>query len=118
MHAVPPKVEPGRSRGHVDAVTSTFSAAGEIRLTTRCLDVTNAGTAAGAPTQLFDRNQTDTQQWFQRPDGQLQNPKSGLCLGTTNNSADDGTKLVLSPCTVGSTQRAGPCPSTESRTSS
>jgi glycerophosphoryl diester phosphodiesterase len=66
------------------------------------VDVASGGTAVGSLVQLDACNGTPAQRWDVRPDGQVKNPHSGLCLADPGATTTNGTQLELATCDAGS----------------
>jgi GH25 family lysozyme M1 (1,4-beta-N-acetylmuramidase) len=78
---------------------------GTVRVYGKCLDVTGYGTTSGTAIQLWSCDSGDrAQQWRVVPAGviagELVNPNSGMCLADPGDSAVNGTKLVIEPCSA------------------
>lgn len=76
---------------------------GTVRGAGKCLDVSDAGTAAGTPVKLWECNGHAAQQWLARPDGTLVNPVSNRCL--TSSGTHSGATLTIEDCTLPDRQR-------------
>jgi glucosylceramidase len=76
-----------------------------LQALTKCLDVTQGGTANGTQVQLYVCNGTASQQWQSTSDGQLVNPQSGRCLTAPGSSAK--TRLEIDDCQRASGQLWG-----------
>ncbi|HXW72056.1 MAG TPA: RICIN domain-containing protein [Methylocella sp.] len=64
-----------------------------------CLDRYLAGTTVGTQVEIYPCNGTAAQNWFFNLSGQIQDPKSGLCLGLVPvlpNNVDQ--QLTMQPC--------------------
>jgi hypothetical protein len=83
------------------------SSDGSVKIagTTKCLDVTNGGTADGTPIQLWDCNGGPNQKWYFTSAFDLVNPQADKCLDLTGGSTADFTKVQLWSCTGASNQK-------------
>jgi beta-glucanase (GH16 family) len=68
-----------------------------------CLDVAGGGTASGTDVDWYACNGTAAQVWTHKADGELVNPKSGLCL--TDPNGNTAGRLAIETCTDASAQR-------------
>jgi len=64
----------------------------------RCMDVTSGGTTNGTKVQLYDCNNTGSQQWVAQANGSLLNPQSGRCLDDPSGSTTNGARLQIWDC--------------------
>jgi hypothetical protein len=79
------------------AQTWTDVGDGSLGVGGRCLDVNQAGTAAGSSVILSNCHQGTNQRWISRADGTVVNPVSGRCL--TGASATNGAVFTIQDCT-------------------
>ena len=70
----------------------------------KCVDARATSMPIG-PLSSYSCTGGNAQRWFQRPDGQIENPASGRCLSTQNAADADGTRLVLFDCQYAPNQR-------------
>jgi predicted alpha-1,2-mannosidase len=71
---------------------------GSIRsaLAGKCIDDQNGATANGTPTQIWDCNGTNAQQWYVAPDGSIQG--MGGCLDVALGGTANGTQVRVWQC--------------------
>ncbi|MGI5442926.1 ricin-type beta-trefoil lectin domain protein [Streptomyces shenzhenensis] len=69
----------------------------------RCIDVTDAKTAAGTPLQIWDCSPVTWQTWTFASDGTVR--ALGRCMAVAGGSADDGAAIGLAACTGSASQR-------------
>jgi Ricin-type beta-trefoil lectin domain len=68
-----------------------------------CLDVAGAGTASGTDVDWYPCNGTAAQTWIHKADGELVNPRSGLCL--THPRGNTAARLDIETCAGSAPQR-------------
>lgn len=75
--------------------TITQTAAGELRVSGKCLAASGDGTAPGTALILWACNGKPSQQWAFRVDGTIGNRSSGLVIDVTGWGSADGSKVQL-----------------------
>ncbi|MCK8676979.1 glycoside hydrolase family 27 protein [Streptomyces lichenis] len=91
--------------------TTTFTAAGELRLNngTQCLDVPGGSTGPGTKVVLWTCNGGENQKWQFAADGTVVGKQSGLCLDVTGGDKPagnvNGTELEIWSCNPGANQK-------------
>ncbi|AGZ41378.1 ricin-type beta-trefoil lectin domain protein [Actinoplanes friuliensis] len=83
----------------------TRTAAGELKVLDRCLDVNGSGTANGTKVQLWTCNGTGAQRFTANPDGSLVNTNSLKCIDVSGNGTANGTLVQLYECNGTGAQR-------------
>ncbi|BCL82212.1 ricin-type beta-trefoil lectin domain protein [Ktedonobacteria bacterium brp13] len=79
------------------AQTWTLNADGTISVFGMCMTASNNGTTSGTPIVLYDCSAASSQIWqYQKTNGNLLNPASGLCLNAP--LLTQGTHLTLAAC--------------------
>lgn len=68
---------------------------GTLRAQGGCLDVAHGAQSPGTPAVWYPCNAAKSQVWRPKPNGELYNPYSGLCL----TSLGPNTPLTIEPCT-------------------
>ena len=75
--------------------TITQTAAGELRVSGKCLAANADGTTTGTKVILWACNGKTSQQWFFRVDGSIVNRSNGLVMDVTNANTANGSKVQL-----------------------
>ncbi|MFJ9706500.1 RICIN domain-containing protein [Streptomyces sp. NPDC101234] len=75
--------------------TITQTAAGELRVSGKCLAANGDGTTAGTTLILWACNGKTSQQWAFRVDGTIVNRSNGLVIDVTNWGTANGSKVEL-----------------------
>ncbi|MFE2062709.1 RICIN domain-containing protein [Streptomyces sp. NPDC059467] len=75
--------------------TITQTAAGELRVSGKCLAADGDGTTAGTKLILWACNGKTSQQWAFRVDGTIVNRSNGLVIDVTGSGTANGTKVDL-----------------------
>ncbi|MFG2955112.1 ricin-type beta-trefoil lectin domain protein [Streptomyces sp. NPDC048291] len=75
--------------------TITRTAAGELRVSGKCLAADGDGTTAGTKVILWTCNGKTSQQWAFRVDGTIANRSNGLVVDVTGAGTANGTKVDL-----------------------
>ncbi|MER5429140.1 RICIN domain-containing protein [Streptomyces sp. NPDC002588] len=75
--------------------TITQTAAGELRVSGKCLAANGDGTTAGTKLILWACNGKTSQQWAFRVDGTIVNRSNGLVVDVTNWGKSNGSKVQL-----------------------
>ncbi|WP_306291777.1 RICIN domain-containing protein [Microbispora sp. GKU 823] len=108
----PPTARPPRSTTATAAAGQKWSltSSGELRTfgATKCLDVFDQKTTAGATVGIWDCNGGANQKWTLNSTGTIVGVQSGLCLDVNGNQTANGAKVQIWTCNGGANQRWTP----------
>ncbi|MFJ1534534.1 RICIN domain-containing protein [Streptomyces mirabilis] len=85
--------------------TITQTAAGELRVSGKCLAANGDGTTAGTKLILWACNGKSSQKWWFRLDGSVVNRSNGLAIDVTNWATANGSPVALWTALGNATQR-------------
>ncbi|WP_435852754.1 RICIN domain-containing protein [Streptomyces mirabilis] len=85
--------------------TITQTAAGELRVSGKCLAANSDGTTAGTKLILWACNGKSSQKWWFRLDGSVVNRSNGLAIDVTNWATANGSPVELWTALGNATQR-------------
>ena len=83
----------------------TYTAARQLQVRAKCLDVFEESTTPGARVGLWDCTGRANQQWTLLSDGTIAGVQSGLCLDVGNRATGNGSKVIAWTCNGGANQR-------------
>jgi hypothetical protein len=83
----------------------TYTAGKQLKVGTKCLDASGAGTANGTAAIIWDCHTSTNQQWNVNANGTITGVQSGLCLDASGNGTANGTLLHLWSCHGGTNQQ-------------